>query len=399
MNYKKFFPIFQNLPDLVYLDSAASAQKPKVVVDRISEFYEYEYANIHRGVYGLSENATRCFENTRDVVAKFLNVEDRDQIVFTKNATEAINLVAYSFGEELPPNSTILITEMEHHANFVPWVELARRKNFKLKVVPLNNMGYITADDVMDCIDDSVFMVAVTQLSNVLGVRVDVKRIIEKAKDHGARVLIDGSQSVCHMKIDLAELDPDFFVFSGHKLYGPSGVGVLYIKKEVATGMKPFLTGGDMVLKVSENGILFQDVPHKFEAGTPDIASVIGLGTAIRFLSEIGMVNIEQNDIEKINYALNLLKQLDFVELVIDVLPGICLSSVAFNVKGVHPHDVAQVLGDMNICVRAGHHCAQPLHSALKLEASVRMSLGIYNDFSDIDKLVEGLKIVSQKFC
>lgn len=395
---KSDFLIFKNNPKLVYLDSAASAQKPQVVLDAMNDFYTKSYANIHRGIYRLSEQATTMFEGARETVANFLNAHSGDQIVFTKNATESINLVANSFGADLPDGSTIVITEMEHHANFVPWVELAKRRNLNLVVVPLNSDGIVTADEIMEFITDEVFMVAVTQLSNVMGARIDVKRVITKAKAHGARVLVDGSQSVVHMPIDLAEMDPDFFVFSSHKLYGPTGVGVLYIKEELMDGMRPFLVGGDMVLKVSANEILYQKSPHRFEAGTPDIAGVIGLAEAIRYVQKIGMDNIEQEDIAKCSYAYDKLIELDFVEIYGPHVPAARVSAIIFNVKNVHSHDTAQILADLNICVRAGNHCAQPLHKALGIDATVRASFGIYNDYEDIDKLVDGLKKVSHKF-
>lgn len=396
--FKKDFPIFDHHPELVYLDSASSAQTPRQVPAAMDQFYTEYYSNIHRGVYDLSAKASIKYEVAREKVAKFINAPSSEQVIFTSGATESVNLVRYTFGEQIPKGSTIVLTIMEHHANFVPWLDLAEKRGLNLKFVELNDEGYITADQVIAELDENVSLVAVTQLSNVMGVRIDVKRIIEASKKVGAKVIVDATQSVVHMEVDVAEMDPDFLVFSGHKLYGPTGVGVLYVKDEILQGLPPFIRGGDMVLSVSKEGVLYQDPPHRFEAGTPNIAGVIGMGEAIDYMNSVGMAAIEFEDMNKCQYVQKKFNEMDFVEVYGPQIEGLRVSCVPFNVVGVHGHDTAQILADEGICVRAGHHCAEPLHKALGIDSSARVSFGIYNDYDDIDKLCEALYKVKKTF-
>jgi cysteine desulfurase/selenocysteine lyase len=398
--YKKDFPIFGNNPELIYLDSAASAQKPKCVIDAVSNFYENDYANIHRGLYSLSDRSTQLFEEARKTVAEFLKAESPDQIVFTKNATEAINLVKYAWAEQhLNAGDTVLITIMEHHANYVPWFDLAQKKGINLRVVELNSDEYVTAEEVIAQIDDTVKLVAITQMSNALGVKLDANRVVTHARNLGIKTLVDASQSVAHSPMDVIEIGADFFVFSGHKLYGPSGVGVLCLSKDAMDFMPAFLMGGDMIKSVSLTEVLYADAPARFEAGTPNIEGVIGLAAAIKYLSKIGMDWIELNDSTLVDYALDKLLELDeMVRVLGPQTKGLRGSAVSFEMKGVHAHDVAQILADNGVCVRAGHHCAQPLMQALGASSSVRFSFGLYNSTKDIEKAIEVLKTVPSIF-
>lgn len=398
--YKKDFPIFENNPGLIFLDTAASAQKPRQVIEAMKDFYERDYANIHRGIYSLSERASVKFDAVRVVVAKFLKAESEDQIVFTRNSTEAINMVRYAWAENnLSEGDTILLTIMEHHANYVPWFDLAKKKGLKIKVVHLDENEFMTVEDVIKEIDESVKFVAVTHMSNTLGVKLDANRIVTHARNMGAVTLIDACQSVPHMPIDVTEIGADFFVFSGHKLYGPTGVGVMCMSKRMMTDMHPFLMGGDMIKKVTLDEVVFADPPGKFEAGTPDIAGVIGLGAAIEYLEKIGMDWIELNDSNLCDYALEKLLELDgLVRILGPEQRGMRGAGISFVMKDVHAHDVAQILADNNICVRAGHHCTQPLMQELGVQSSVRFSFGLYNTQADIDKAIEVLKGIPSIF-
>ncbi len=398
--YKKDFPIFLSNPGLIYLDSASSAQKPKSVIEAVSNFYENDYANIHRGLYPLSDRSTELFEDARKTVADFLKAESPDQIVFTKNATEAINLVKYAWAEQhLNAGDTVLITIMEHHANYVPWFDLAQKKGVNLKVVELNSDEYVTADEVIAQIDDTVKLVAITQMSNALGVKLDANRVVTHARNLGIKTLVDASQSVAHSPLDVTEIGADFLVFSGHKLYAPSGVGVLCLSKDAMDFMPAFLMGGDMIKSVSLTEVLYADAPARFEAGTPNIEGVIGLAAAIKYLNKIGMDWIELNDATLADYAFDKLIELgSMVRILGPRTKGLRGSVVSFEMKDVHAHDVAQILADNGVCVRAGHHCAQPLMQALGVVSSVRFSFGLYNSISDVDKAIEVLKTIPNIF-
>lgn len=391
MNYKKDFPIFEKHPDLVYLDTAASAQKPKVVIDAVKDFYESDYANINRGLYDLSQRSTDLYEQSRSVVADFVGAS-RDNIVFTRSATESINLVRYTFGEQLSEGDTILVTIMEHHSNFVPWLDLAEKKGVNVKVVDLKD-GQLTADSVIDAMDASVKLVCCVHVSNSTGIELDVKSICSAANKMGAKVLVDATQSVVHMPVNVKDIDCDFLVFSGHKLYGPTGIGVLYVK-DIDT-LPPYNFGGDMIKFVEKDRVEYLDGYKKFEAGTPNIAGAIGLASAVKYLQDIGMDVVQKHDEDLVRYAEEKLLSLNFVDL---IGLGSRKSAVSFVVHGVHPHDVAQVLSDEDVAVRAGHHCTQPLNNALGVAATTRFSFGIYNEIEDIDKAIDGLIEVKNLF-
>lgn len=389
------FPIFADKSDLVYLDSASTAQKPKCVIDAVAHFYSFENANIHRGLYSLSEKATLKFDEVREKVANFIGASS-SEIVFTRGATESINLVAYSWGlENLGARDTVLVSVMEHHSNFVPWQQICKQTGAEFRVVGLNLDGYVSASDMINAMDETVKLVCVTQLSNSLGVAVDVGAVCEAASKFGARVLVDVAQSVVHMPIDVASMGCDFLAFSGHKLYGPMGIGVLYIKDGLIDSMKPFNYGGDMIKSVSIEETLFASGVDMFEAGTPHVAGVIGLGAAIDYVSGIGMDKISEHDRELCEYAFERLSELDFVRV---VSPASAQSAISFVVDGVHSHDVSQILADHGVCVRGGHHCTQSLNDALGVAATTRLSFGVYNEKEDVDKAVEALNEVKKIF-
>ena len=393
-NIRQEFPIFSEsgqLP-LAYLDSAASAQKPRVVIEAMNDFLSKEYSNIHRGAYKLSSQATTNYENTRAKVASFLNAVSEKEIVFTRGTTESINLVAYSFGEILSTGDAILLTELEHHSNIVPWQILAERKGLKLGFVPINSNTELKMDVFEKKLTElQPKLVAVTQQSNAYGTIVPVKQIIEAAHKQGAKVLVDAAQSVVHQQIDVQALDVDFLAFSGHKLYGPTGVGVLYAKAALLDAMPPFLGGGDMIESVDLSGSIWAQAPAKFEAGTPPIAEVIGLNAAIDFVGQIGFSEIAKRDAELTKQAYAILSAFSEVELYGaggDMQSGI----VSFNIKNAHPHDFSTIADSFNVQLRAGFHCAMPALRALGLTATARISFGIYNQEQDLLQLEDAVK-------
>lgn len=408
MNYKNLFPILYK-KDICYLDSAATSQKPKYVIEESYEYYRKFNSNTHRGAYTLSVEATEKFEEARKKVAKLINCDDETQIIFSKNATESLNLIAYSYGlENINAEDEIILSIMEHHSNLVPWQKVAKVKNAKLNYLYINNEYEITDEEIKSKITKNTKIVGITCVSNVLGIRVDVKKIIDYAHKMKAVVVLDATQAIPHSFVDVKELNADFVVFSGHKMYGPMGVGVLYGKKELLNKMTPFLMGGDTIKYVYEQDTDFADIPNKFEAGTQNVGGVIGLGKAVDFINEIGYNNICDKEKSLTRYAIKELSKLDFLELylpkkviegAIDNIDNNLHSSViSFNVKGIHPHDVASILDMNNICIRAGNHCAQPLLRYLGIDATCRASIALYNTKSDIDRLVEGLKVVYNKF-
>jgi cysteine desulfurase/selenocysteine lyase len=390
---KDLFPIFNNSQDgFVYLDNAATTQKPQSVIDSLSHFYTNLNSNIHRSVYPLSEQATEAYEHARDKVKNFINASDGQEIIFTKSTTESINLVAYSWGEiNIKEGDEILVSVLEHHSNFLPWQQLAKRKGAILKIIPCDEEGIITIENVRKHLSAKTKIVAITHLSNVTGTILPIKEIIKESHEVGACVLIDAAQSIAHMTIDVNDLNCDWLVFSGHKMYGPTGVGMLYGKKEILESMPPFLFGGGMVKEVTSHESVWADLPSKFEAGTPPIAEVIALAISIGFLEEIGLDSIMKCEKELTTYALEKLKMIEELTILgtsdTEHRGGI----ISFTIKGAHPHDVASLVGERGICIRAGHHCAEPLHRALNLPASCRISLAIYNSREDIDMLIEAL--------
>ncbi len=388
------FPLLAS-QDLAYLDSAASAQKPRLVLDAMRRFYETSYANIHRAVYPLSEAATEAYEGARARVAAFLGAPEAAGIVFTRNATEAVNLVANSFGgSRFRPGDHILTTLLEHHANIVPWQMLRDRLGLKLSAVPVDAAGDLDLDALDYLLAARPKLLAVTAAANGTGTRTPIKEIVARAHRAGAAVLVDAAQAAPHFKIDVADWDCDFLVFTGHKLYGPDGIGVLYAKAEHLAAMPPWQGGGDMIRSVSIERSEFADPPQRFEAGTPPIGAAVGLAAAIGLVEQIGFRRIEAHDRILVDYALRRLSEIPGIGLIGD--PKVRIGIVSFTVDGIHPHDVGSLLGARGVCVRTGHHCAQPLMDHLGIPGTVRASFGLHNDVGDIDRMVEALQIARQ---
>lgn len=391
MNYKQDFPILKD-KDIVYLDSGATTQKPKYVLEKVEEFYENYNANPHRGAYTLSMEATEVYENVRDKIAKFINAGNREEIIFSKNATESLNLVAYSYGlENVKENDEIVISIMEHHSNLVPWQKVAKTTGAKLNYMYLDGNFEIPEEEIESKITENTKIVGITHISNVLGTINNVKKIIEVAHKKGAVVLVDASQSIPHKKIDVQDLDCDFLVFSGHKMLAPLGIGVLYGKKELLNKMTPFLMGGDMIEYVYEQETTFASLPNKFEAGTQNVGGVVGLGAAIDYIEKIGYDNIEKQEKEVVTYAIQELKKLDYLELYLTSNLENHSGVISFNIKGIHPHDIASILDSQKVCVRSGNHCAQPLMRYLGIDSTCRASFYFYNTKEDVDALVNAL--------
>ncbi len=392
MDYKKDFPIFEN-KDIVYLDSGATTQKPKMVIDKIKEFYENSNANPHRGAYGLSIEATEIYEDTRRKISKFINSRYSEEIIFTKNASEAFNLIAYSYGlDNLKNGDEVVLSIMEHHSNLVPWQFVTKKTNSSLKYMYINDEYELSKEEIESKITNNTKIVSITHVSNVLGTINNVKEIIKYAHKKGAIAILDASQSIPHMKIDVQDLDADFVVFSGHKMFAPLGIGVLYGKREILNKMDPFLMGGDMIEYVYEQETTFAPLPNKFEAGTQNVEGVVGLGSAIDYIEKIGYDNIKKHEEELVKYAREELSKLDFVKLYLTPNIKNHNAVISFNIDGVHPHDVASILDANNVCVRSGNHCAQPLLRSMGIDSTCRASFHIYNNKEDVDKLVEALK-------
>ena len=389
--FKKDFPIFNN-KDIVYLDSGATTQKPIQVIKKIEEFYENENANPHRGAYLLSIEATQAYEEARDKIAKFINAKHREEVIFSKNATESLNLIAYSYGlENLKKDEDIVISIMEHHSNLVPWQKVAKQTGAKLNYMYINDEFEISDEEIENKITNKTKVVGITYVSNVTGTINNVKKIIEKAHKVGAKVVVDASQAIPHMKIDVQELNCDFLVFSGHKMLAPLGIGVLYGKREILNNMTPFLMGGDMIEYVYEQDTTFAPLPNKFEAGTQNVEGVVGLAAAIDYINQIGYDKIDEIENEVVEYAREELSKLEYLELYMTPNKENHSSVISFNIKGVHPHDVASILDSENVCVRSGNHCAQPLLRSLGIDSTCRASFYIYNTKEDVDKLVKAL--------
>lgn len=391
-NYKikKDFPILKN--NIAYLDSAATTQKPESVLRALQKFYEENNANPHRGAYKLSINATRVYDEAREKVAQFINAENSNQIVFTRNATEALNLIAYSYGlSKIKKDDEILLSIMEHHSNLVPWQYVAKKTGAKLNYMYTNAEGKLTDEEIENKIKKGVKIVGITHVSNVLGTVNDVEKIIKKAHEVGAIVVLDASQSVPHMKVDVQKLNADFLAFSGHKMLSPLGIGVLYGKKELLEDMTPFLYGGDMIEYVYEQDTTFAEVPTKFEAGTQNVEGAVGLSAAIDYLNNIGMDKVESIEEELMKYAISELSKLDFITIYGPKDIKSKASVISFNVNGIHPHDVASVLDSCDVCIRSGNHCAQPLLRYMGIDSTCRASFYIYNTKEDVDKLIEAL--------
>ena len=390
-NFKKDFPIFEN-KDIAYLDSGATTQKPTIVLEAIEKFYKNENANPHRGAYGLSIEATEIYENTRDKIAKFINAKHREEIIFSKNASESLNLIAYSYGlDNLKKDDEIVLSIMEHHSNLVPWQMVAKKTESKLNYMYINDNFEISDEEIETKITNKTKIVGITHVSNVLGTINNIEKIIKYAHKKGAIVVVDGSQSIPHMEIDVQKLDADFFVFSGHKMLAPLGIGILYGKKEILNKMNPFLMGGDMIEYVYEQETTFAPLPNKFEAGTQNVEGVIGLGAAIDYIKNIGYNKIQEIEKEVTSYARQELSKLEYLTLYLTPNEEKHSSVISFNIKGVHPHDVASILDSENVCVRSGNHCAQPLLRSMGIDSTCRASFYIYNTKEDVDKLVIAL--------
>lgn len=385
--YKKDFPIFDNT-DLVYLDSAASAQKPRVVLRAMNDFYETGYSNIHRGTCSLALRATSLYENARQTVADFICTQPQN-IIFTKGATDAINMVASGIGQSLKPGDEVLVSIAEHHANFVPWQQACLKSGATFKVFGVLDDGQTDMADFKSKLSPRTKMVAVTQLSNVLGVVNPVSQMAELAHQAGALILVDGAQSIAHMPVDVEALQTDFFVFSSHKIYGPTGIGVLYGKRQALENLPPYQFGGDMVKEVTIQKTTFAELPARLEAGTTPFVEAAGMGVAIDYIRAIGMEKIAAYEQTLTDILMEELKKIPHIELL-----GTAHKSglISFNIKGIHPNDLAFVLAKQNICVRVGHHCAMPIHECYGKTASVRVSFGIYNTQEDVELFLSALK-------
>ncbi|MBI4137282.1 cysteine desulfurase [Candidatus Roizmanbacteria bacterium] len=415
---RRDFPVFQHNNSLTYLDSAATALKPRQVIDAVSEYYSDYPANVFRGLYDLSQKATEAYENSRNNVAQFINAHSPSEIIFTRGTTESVNFIAYAWGRlNIGKNDEIVTTILEHHSNFVPWQELCRETGATLKIIDIDDEGNLslssktkndarsTKYDLHNIVTKKIKLVAITHVSNVLGTINPIKEIIAEVKKINplCLVLVDGAQAVPHMKVDVQDLGCDFYAFSGHKMMGPTGIGVLWIREELLKSITPFHFGGSMIEKVTLEESRFAPPPQKFEAGTPHIAGAIGLGAAIDYMNKIGVANIRKHEMDLTEYALKQLHNLKNTKIygsdIVRHRGGVISCNVFTDDKTlIHPHDVGDILGKQNICLRVGHHCAMPLAKRLGVPASVRISLHVYNDRKDIDRLIEGLEKVRKIF-
>ena len=399
-NIKKEFPIFTqkiNGKPLIYLDSANSSQKPKVVIDRISNFYETEYSNVGRSVHSLAVKATNRFEATRDLVKKYMNAAHREEIIFTKGATESINLVASTYGKKhINKGDEILITELEHHSNYVPWHFLRSEKGAVIKFAPVNVNGDVEIDEIKKLISNKTKIIAITHISNVTGAVLPIKQIVDLAKEKNIPVLIDGTQGAPHSYIDMQNIGCDFYAISCHKMYGPNGLGVLYAKKKWLDDLPPYQGGGGMINEVKKDDITFADSPTKFEPGTMQTAEVVSFAESINFIEKLGIKNIASHENEVLEYGLETLRKNNSINIIGN--PRNRGSVLCFTLKDIHPHDISTILDDDGVAIRAGHHCCQILHEKLGLPATARASIGVYNDKDDIDKLSEAIKKCQKVF-
>lgn len=375
---------------LVYLDSAASSQQPAYVIDKVAEFQRHDHANVHRGVHTLSHRATDAYEGARDAVTRFINAASRTEVVFTSGTTESINLVAQSFARErLKPGERILITHLEHHSNIVPWQLVCEQTGAELLVAPIDESGTVDAQELVAMLDDRVRLLAIAHVSNALGTVLPLDEIIREAHLRDIPVLVDGAQAAPHLPIDVQALDCDFYAFSGHKMFGPTGIGILYGKERHLEDMPPYQGGGDMILEVSFDGTTYNDLPYKFEAGTPNISGAVGLGAAVQYLESVGMQNIAQFEHELLEYMTTRLTEVDGIRLFGTAENKASVQS--FLVGDIHPHDLGTILDHQGVAIRTGHHCAMPVMDHFGVPGTARASLGLYNNHDDIDRLVDGL--------
>jgi cysteine desulfurase/selenocysteine lyase len=392
-NIKSKFPIFKqkiNGKPLVYLDSANSSQNPKVVIDRLASFYETEFSNVGRSVHTLAVKATNRFEATRDMLKRYLNAKHREEIIFTKGATESINLVASSFGEKyINEGDEILTTELEHHSNYVPWHFLRKNKGAVIKFAPINKNGEVEIDEIKKLISDKTKIIAITHISNVTGAVMPIKKIVDIAKEKNIPVLVDGTQGAPHLEINMQDIGCDFYAISCHKMYGPNGLGVLYAKKKWLDDLPPYQGGGGMIDDVTKDNITFADAPTKFEAGTMQTAEVVAFAEAINFIEKLGIKNIAAHENDILEYGYEKLQKNNSINIIGS--PKNRGSVLCFTIKGIHPHDIATILDDEGVAIRAGHHCCQILHDKLGIAATARASIGVYNTKEDIDILCKAI--------
>ena len=388
------FPILDqkiNGEDLIYLDNAASTQKPKSVINAIKEYYENDHSNVHRGVHTLSVRATEAYENSRVKVAEFLNSPNTHQIIFTKGTTDSINLIASSVTNLMQEGDEILITSMEHHSNIVPWQELCKRTGAVLKVIPINKNGQLMIDEYENMISSRTKIISVVHLSNTLGTINPVEDIIEIAKSNDVITVIDGAQAAGHLPIDVQKLDCDFYLFSGHKIFGPTGIGVLYGKEDILNQIYPYQFGGEMILKVTFEETTYNDLPHKFEAGTPNIAGAVGIGASIDFINRLDRDFAHQHEMSLHDYALEKLEEIEDLRIIGNSTNKSAI--ISFVVDGLHPHDIGTIINQKGIAVRTGHHCTMPLMDFYGIPGTVRASFSIYNNHAEVDKLIDAIKL------
>jgi len=393
-NIREEFPILDqkiNGEDLVYLDNAASTQKPKIVINAIKNYYEKDHSNVHRGVHTLSVRATEAYENAREKVSEFVNSPHKNQIIFTKGTTESINLIAGSLTNLIQKNDEILITAMEHHSNIVPWQELCKRTGAILKVIPINENGEILIDKYKEMVTNKTKLVSVVHLSNTLGTINPIAEIIDTAKSHDAITVIDGAQAAGHLSVDVQKLDCDFYLFSGHKIYGPTGIGVLYGKVDILNRIDPYQFGGEMILKVTFDETTYNDLPHKFEAGTPNIAGAVGIGASIDFINSLDRDLCHQHEMSLHDYALDQLEQIQSISII--GKSSMKSAIISFVVDGIHPHDIGTIINQKGIAVRTGHHCTMPLMDFYGISGTVRASFSIYNSHAEVDKLIDAINL------
>ena len=388
------FPILDqkiNGEDLIYLDNAASTQKPKAVINAIKDYYENDHSNVRRGVHTLSVRATEAYENARVKVTEFLNSPNNHQIIFTKGTTDSINLIATSITSLINENDEILISAMEHHSNIVPWQELCKRTGAVLKIIPINENGEILIDDYKDMVSAKTKLISVVHLSNTLGTINPIEDIIKIAKSHDVITVIDGAQAAGHLPIDVQQLDCDFYLFSGHKIFGPTGIGVLYGKEEILNRIDPYQYGGEMILKVTFEETTYNSLPHKFEAGTPNIAGAVGIGASIDFINSLDRDLCHEYEMSLHDYALNQLEQIDGIRIIGKSSHKSAI--ISFVIDDMHPHDIGTIINQKGIAVRTGHHCTMPLMDFYEIPGTVRASFSIYNNHSEIDKLIDAIKL------
>ena len=393
-NIREDFPILHqkiNGEDLVYLDNAASTQKPKAVINAIKDYYENDHSNVHRGVHTLSVRATEAYENAREKVSQFVNSPNKNQIIFTKGTTESINLIAGSLTNLIEKNDEILITAMEHHSNIVPWQELCKRTGAILKIIPINDNGEILIDKYTEMVTNKTKLVSVVHLSNTLGTINPIEEIIDTAKSNNAITVIDGAQSASHLLVDVQELDCDFYLFSGHKVFGPTGIGVLYGKENILNQIDPYQFGGEMILKVTFDETTYNGLPHKFEAGTPNIAGAVGIGASIDFINSLDRELCHQYEMSLHDYALEKLEQFDDIRIIGRSSKKSAI--ISFVIDGIHPHDIGTIINQKGIAVRTGHHCTMPLMDFYGIPGTVRASFSIYNNHAEVDKLIDAINL------